>query len=130
MSLREAINNASLADRLIFIALLVISLTGMVFVKEILPHSDDVSIEVEGKVKYMYPLSDNRLVKVNVRNGHLTVEIKDKKVRVIDASCPNKLCERQGWIDAGAIICLPNRVSVIVGGREESKGRKLDAITG
>lgn len=130
MSLREAINNASLADRLIFVILLVISLTGMVFVKEILPHSDDVSIEVEGKVKYIYPLSDNRLVKVNGRNGHLTVEIKDKKVRVIDASCPNKLCERQGWIDAGAIICLPNRVSVIVGGREESKGRKLDAITG
>lgn len=130
MSLRETINGTTVADRLLLTGLLIISLTGIVFIKDVLPQGNDVNIEVDGRVKYRYLLNNNRLVKVEGRSGYLTVEIKDRKVRVIDASCPNKHCERQGWVNAGAIICLPNRVSIIVGGDEEPKGRTLDAITG
>ncbi|HAM50108.1 MAG TPA: hypothetical protein DCP92_05225 [Nitrospiraceae bacterium] len=89
-----------------------------------------MSIEVEGKAMYRYPLGADRTVKVESPYGHLTVEIKQRKVRVIDASCPNKLCEKEGWVSRGVIICLPNRISVVVGGGVRPDGRALDAITG
>lgn len=114
------------------------SLTGIVFIKEVLPEDADVRVDVGNKIKYRYPLYNNRLIKIDssINNtgdntgGHLTVEIKDRKVRVIHASCSNKLCERQGWIKAGAIVCLPNRISIIVGGYDGLKNGKFDAISG
>lgn len=134
MSLRETINSTSLADRIIFVILLLASLTGIVFIREVLPEDADVRVDVGNKIKYRYPLYNNRLIKIessiNNAGGHLTLEIKDRKVRVIHASCANKLCERQGWIKAGAIICLPNRISIIVGGYGELKNGKIDAISG
>lgn len=130
MSLKETINSATLADRIIFVILLLASLTGLVFIKEVLPEDADVRVDVGNKIKYRYPLYNNRLIKIDNPGGHLTLEIKDRKVRVIHASCSNKLCERQGWIKAGAIVCLPNRISIIVGGYDGLKNGKLDAISG
>lgn len=129
MSLIETIKGLTIGDRILFIALVAISLIGIVLIKEALPQAKGVIIEIEGQVKYRYPVDIDRLVNVQSSRGSLNVEIKDKKVRVIDASCPNKLCERQGWISRGAIVCIPNRISVIVGGSDE-KNRKIDAITG
>jgi len=119
-----------MADRILFATLLFVSLLGIVFVKNILPHATEVSIQVEGKVMYHYPLDTDRSVRVEGPRGRLTVEIKNRKVRVIEASCPNRLCESQGWISRGAIICLPNRISIVVGGSGKPDGRTFDAITG
>ncbi len=130
MSLREAVNGTTLGDRILFIFLILVSLSGIIFIKEFLPRSREVVIEVEGKASYMYPLDADRSVDVKSSFGHLTVEIRGEKVRVVNASCPNKLCEVQGWISSGAIICLPSRISVIVGGPEEPKDEKIDAIAG
>lgn len=129
MSLRETITELTVGDRILFIVLIIISLLGIAFIKEVIPKAEEVSIEIEGKIKYRYPVDTDKLINVESSRGSLTVEIKDKKVRVIDASCPNKLCEKQGWISRGAIVCLPNRISVIVGGPAEKNGR-FDAITG
>lgn len=130
LSLRETINGTTITDRLLLVILLIASLTGIVFIKDVLPKGAEVSIEVDGKDKYRYALDTDRVIDVKGDYGNLTVEIKNKKVRVSGASCSNKLCERQGWVDAGAIICLPNRISIIVGGGQKSKGRTLDAVTG
>lgn len=130
MSLRETISTTTVWDRILLITLISISLSGLVFIKEVLPQPEDVSIEVNGKLTYRYPLASDRLLYVEGPYGHLTVEVKDKKVRVFDATCPNKLCEHQGWLTRGAIICLPNRISVIVGGSWDSGDKTVDAITG
>lgn len=130
MSFREAISGTTTADRILFIFLIAVSLAGIAFIKEVLPRSGEVVIEVDGKMSYRYPLDTDRSVEVKGTSVHLTVEIKDKMVRVVGASCPNKLCETRGWIRRGAIICLPGRISVIVGGTEGPKERKVDAITG
>ncbi len=119
-----------MGDRILFIFLLLLSFVGIAFVKEVLPRTEGVIIEVEGKVTHRYNLDDDRSIKVEGSRGHLTVEIKDKKVRVVEASCPNRLCEHQGWVRRGAIICLPARITVTVGTPEESKDRKVDAVTG
>lgn len=129
MSLKETIDELTIGDRIIFIVLITVSLLGIIFIKDVLPDAGNVVIEIEGHTKYRYPIDVDRLVNVKSSRGSLNVEIKDKKVRVIDASCPNKLCERQGWVDRGSIVCLPNRISVIIGGSDE-KNKKIDAITG
>ena len=130
MSLRESVRSTTVADRILLVFLISISLFSFLLTKEVLSRSREVSIEVDGEVRYVYPLDADRKVHVRGSHGHLTVEIKDRKVRVTDSSCPNKLCQRQGWVRAGAIICIPARISVTVGGSEKSKGVTPDAITG
>lgn len=130
MNLKETINGTTAGDRVLLIFLLLVSLIGIVFIKEALPKTKDVTIEVEGKIAHRYSLNDDRLIKVEGPHGFLNVEIKNKKARVTGASCPNKLCEHQGWITDGVIICLPARISVIVGRPEKSRDIMVDAITG
>lgn len=130
LSLKETVNGLTIGDRILLIALLVASLAGIFLIKEVLPVGREVLIEVEGKAEYKYPLDSDRVVRVEGPHGHLTVQIREGKVRVFDASCPNKLCERQGWIAAGAIICLPGRISVLVGSPEKAKGSTIDGTTG
>lgn len=56
----------------------------------------------------------------------MRVEVADGSVRVTQSSCPDGLCMRMGAITrAGeSIVCLPNRVSVVLAGGEEA----LDAV--
>ncbi len=115
---------------MLLVLLLLASLLGIFFIREVLPGGRGVTIEIEGKVAYKYELDSDRSVKVESPYGRLTVEIKDHRVRVIDASCPNKLCEHQGWINRGAIVCLPARISVVVGGPGKPGNGAVDATTG
>lgn len=130
MSLRETVNGTTPGDRILLILLFLVSFIGIVFMKDVLPQQRDVTIEVQGKLTHRYSLDIDRKVQVGSPFGHLTLEIKDKKARVTGATCPNKLCELQGWISRGVIICMPARIAITVGGPEETKDRKIDAITG
>jgi hypothetical protein len=130
LSLRQTINSTTPGDRILLIFLLLASFAGIVFIKDILPNSGGVIIEVQGKPTHRYLLDQDRTVRVESPYGHLSVEIREKKVRVIHASCQNKLCERQGWVSRGVIICLPARISVSVGGPEKSGHKGIDATTG
>ncbi|HUO77266.1 MAG TPA: NusG domain II-containing protein [Thermodesulfovibrionales bacterium] len=130
MSLRQTISSTTLGDRILLVFLLLASFAGIVFIKDVLPSSGGVSIEVQGKTTHRYLLNQNRTVRVESPYGHLTVEIRERKVRVINASCQNKLCEHQGWVTRGVIICLPARISVSVGGPEKSGDKRIDATTG
>ena len=54
----------------------------------------------------------------DINGGTNTIEIKDGRVRMLEAFCPNHLCIRQGWIslEGQSIVCLPNKVIVTVHG--------------
>jgi len=55
-------------------------------------------------------------------------EIRDHRIRFIEADCPDKLCERTGWISrpGESAICLPNRIVV----RIEGENQKFDMVVG
>lgn len=57
-------------------------------------------------------------------------EVKDGKIRLINASCPDKLCEKTGFIGSPgqSIICVPNKITVSVGG--DSGKESVDATIG
>ena len=94
-----------------------------------LPKSGAARIEVDGRPVYVLPLDKDRIVSVEGPRGRTIVEIKNHRVRIADSPCPNKLCIKQGWIDSGGLVCLPNKVVVTIGGHE-GKYKAVDAITG
>ena len=77
-------------------------------------------VEVDGKAVARYPLTQDGVFELN--GGTNTMEIRDGKVRVIDANCPNRECVRQSWIRGAnqSIVCLPNRVVITITGGESS----------
>ncbi|MBF0344228.1 MAG: NusG domain II-containing protein [Nitrospirae bacterium] len=125
MKLKQIINLTTAADLVLLGAMLVITTVATVFVSVVRPKGAEVIVEVNNKV--IYRLSLNMDKELNI--GTMTIEIKDSRVRVKDADCPNQLCIRQSWIDRGSIICLPNRVVISIS-NQPHKGQEVDATTG
>ena len=115
----------SIFDLVLIFSLTGGSLLGLIYMDRLIPGGDSVRIEVNGELKGIYPLNEDRIVELNGPLGKTIVEIRDKKVRVVDSPCPNKFCIHQGFVSKGSIICLPNRVVIIIGGEQG-----IDAITG
>ena len=86
-------------------------------------------VSVDGKIIAVYPLSEDRTEVINTPEGKNRLEIKDGRVRVTDADCPDKLCVNQGWISmkGQSVICLPHKLTVKITGEEapESKGADI-----
>jgi len=128
--LKTVIRNTTIADRLLFLFLITASVAGIFVSREAMPKGSDVTIEINGKIAYTFALDTDRTFQVPGPLGVTAVEIKDRKVRVKEAHCPNRLCEKQGWISRGAIVCLPNRLVISVGDKADNTPKGVDAITG
>ncbi len=120
----------TIADRLLFLVLITASVTGIFVSREAVPKGSDVLVEVNGKTAYTFALDKDRTFPVPGPCGETVVEIRGGKVRVKEAHCPNRLCERQGWVKSGVIVCLPNHIVISVGGTAGTSTKGVDAITG
>ena len=117
-------------DKLLFVLLIILSITSFFFVKELFPSSGFVKISVDNKTVYTLPLNKDRIVTVKGSLGENLIEIKNGKAHMKDAPCPKKLCIHQGWIDRGTIVCLPDKVVVTVGGdKQHNRASEYDAIS-
>jgi hypothetical protein len=126
--LKRIFRNTTVADRLLLLVLLAASIAGIFVSREAMSQSSEVSVEVNGRPAYTLPLDTDKTLTIEGPYGNTLIEIKDRRVRVREAHCPNQICVKQGWISRGVIVCLPNRIVVLVGG---GKARKdVDAITG
>ena len=128
--MKEAIKNTTLADRLLFILLISISIAGIFISREALSKGSDVIVEIGGKSAYTLPLYSNRLLSVGGPYGNTLIEINSGKVRVKESHCRNQICVREGWTSRGVIVCLPNKLVIIVGGSNKYQKQGIDAITG
>jgi hypothetical protein len=72
---------------------------------------ENVHITVNNRDYGSYSLSHDQVIEINNTN---ICEIKDGKIQMTEASCPDQLCIYQGAIDdnGGTIICLPNAVII------------------
>ncbi len=125
--IRETFKEITIYDWALFVALILLSVSGLFLVKGLASSGNTATIEVNGKLVYSLSLNEDKTVEVHGPVGITRVEVKDGKIRITDSPCPNKLCVRQGWIERGAIICLPNRVVVTIGGDDTGE---VDAISG
>jgi hypothetical protein len=78
--------------------------------------SSTVVIEASGK-RYLYPLGQDRVVKVPGPIGETVVDIRDGRAFVEDSPCRDKLCVHMGSISKPGqwVACLPNKVMVSIG---------------
>ena len=93
------------------------------------PKKNTVIIKSDGKILYTLDLSrePDRTFEIKTDRGENTVEIKDGKIRVLSADCPDKTCVRMGWLESSAmpIVCLPHKL--VIEFAENDDG--VDAIT-
>jgi hypothetical protein len=93
-----------------------------------MPSKSHVQILSDGKEVYT---ADLKLMEDTVFDltyqGHVnTVEIKDHKIRVRDADCPDQTCVKMGWLSSSSmpIVCLPHKMVI-----EFTDGSDIDAVT-
>lgn len=76
---------------------------------------------VDGKVKSVYSLETDGEYVIKTDDYINTIVIKDGKVSMKEANCPDKICVKQGGIskDGQSIICLPHKTVVRITSEEE-----------
>ena len=76
-------------------------------------------VQVDGVTVARYALSEDGVFVLN--GGSNTLEIKDGKIRMLEAQCPNLQCVHQGWISKSyqSIVCLPNKMIVTIEGDDK-----------
>ena len=83
-------------------------------------------ITVDGEEYGRYSLKKDQTIDIYGTN---VCEVKDGKVRMKEADCPDKLCIHQGaaYRQGESIVCLPNKVVLEIVG-DSSEENQLDAI--
>ena len=90
---------------------------------------DTVVIKQNDKIIYTIDLktASNKTFDIEYKGSRNTVEIKDGKIRVKEADCPDKVCVKTGWLSSSAvpIVCLPNHLVI-----EFAQADSVDAAAG
>ena len=116
-------------------AVLAISLISFAAIKMTQKDGKEVIVTVEGKEVYKTSIKKDQIYQIPEENGTNVMQIKDGKVTMIEATCPDHYCMKQKAVDehGGSIICLPNKV-VIEGENtaedlDSESSPKIDAVT-
>ena len=76
-------------------------------------------------VVHVVNLASDQEFTVDSGNGHYnTITIRNGKIAVTDASCPDHYCMDRGFCAGGTpIVCLPNRLIIEFVGEQEIDGK-------
>jgi len=71
--------------------------------------------------------AEDRVFDVDYQGQVNTVEIRDHRIRILDADCPDKTCVGMGWLknSSAPIVCLPHRL--VIEFTDSTDG--IDAVT-
>lgn len=91
-----------------------------------------VQVVCDGRLLGEYSLQEDREIPLSLEEGRNLLLIRDGKVWMEEADCPDRLCVRQGAVSrAGeSIICLPHKLTVSVTGRNGADQEAVDAVAG
>ena len=122
-------------DMILIVAVLAISLISLAAIKMTQKDGKEVIVTVDGKEVYKTSIKKDQIYQIPEENGTNVMQIKDGKVTMIEATCPDHYCIKQKAVDehGGSIICLPNKV-VIEGENtaedsDSDSSPKIDAVT-
>ena len=89
------------------------------------PGEDAAYAEVwsDGKLLHKLALSVDREITVQTDRGTNVITVKDGKIAVTDADCPDHYCMDRGFCAGGTqIVCLPNRLVIRFVSQQEIDG--------
>ena len=74
-------------------------------------------ITVSGKLYKNIPLSQHRgeeTIELKTKDGVNIIKIKDNKIGIIEADCPDKVCMNPQYIEkpGESLVCLPHKVMI------------------
>ena len=86
--------------------------------------SDRAEIRSEGKTLHIVDLRlDQTFTITTAAGGHNVVTVKDGKIAVTEANCPDHYCMDRGYANSGSqIVCLPNKLVIQFLGKQEVDG--------
>ena len=75
---------------------------------------EKIVIYLDNKVYKEIPIDATENLTIKTDSGFNNIKIHDRGVEVIDASCPDKVCVKTGFIDKSNknIVCIPNKISI------------------
>lgn len=120
-------------DKFLIILVLIISIVSIIIIGKATSNYDTTYAEiyVDGNLYKKYSLDKDlkEVVTIESEHGKNIIEIEGYNVRMIDSSCINKLCIKQGIIhkQGQLLVCLPNKVVVQIIGKNSSSD--LDTIS-
>ena len=76
-------------------------------------------VQVHGTVYKEIPLSEHHgtdTFTIQTNSGYNTVVVKDQKIGIVEADCPDKICISEGFISkpGATAVCLPHKVLIEV----------------
>ena len=116
--------NKTLRNDLIVIVILFLIIGGLFFFKS-RKQGQLIEITKDNQRYGYYSLNEDQIIKIDQEN---TIQIKNQKVKMIQATCPDHLCIKQGAIDkkGSTIVCLPHHLIIeIKEGKEEVQDGKV-----
>ena len=70
-------------------------------------------ISSQGEVVATVELALDREFTVKTEDGYNVITVKNNKIAVTEASCPDHYCMKRGYCNQGTeIVCLPNRLVI------------------
>jgi len=99
--------------KLLFILLVIILILFIIFfsnqtkaLKAHVYYENDLILELDLNINNTYTVKGNL--------GDVLIEVKDKKIKVLEETSNYHLCSKQGYISkvGESIICLPNRIII------------------
>ena len=115
-------------DILLICAVLILAAAGLVFMNLGGRKSGGtLTVTVGGVVYADYALSEDQEVSLDIDGWHNRFQIKDGKVSMLEADCPDQYCVEHAAIDKvnETIVCLPHKVVLEI--TEGEAARDVDA---
>lgn len=109
-------------DLILIVALVAFGLGALIYNHVIVPRRGQASrvvIEIEGEVvQELNLLRNGEGIRFTSQRGYNVVEIKDGKVRISEADCPDQICVNTGWREhvGQVIVCMPHHFVVKIEG--------------
>ena len=76
-----------------------------------------------GKLLHTLPLSVDRQLTIETELGRNVITVKDGKIAVTEATCPDHYCMHRGFCNSGLqIVCLPNKLEIRFAGEQDVDG--------
>ena len=92
------------------------------------PTGTTARVTQNGVVLYTLSLDENREITLTApKGGSNTITVRDGRICVSHATCPDQVCVRQGWVTSPGtpIVCLPHGLVIELQGGDSA----LDAQT-
>ena len=81
-------------------------------------------VRIDDTVITVSLLEDQEFTLHSLNGGYNTVTVRDGKIAVTEASCPDQYCVQRMFCDGGTpIVCLPNKLVIEFLGESEIDGK-------